>query len=140
MSPTHAFSHLVICFWIGALVLATSSAVAQDAEPDPGFQMFNAVWIKEDGGAAKYAQYLRLAQPFVEKYGGKRGPTFVPEEQLIGKFDADLVFMVEWPDAKSFAAMIQDPGYKSISHLREDAIESSVLIRMRELGARARQD
>ena len=46
----------------------------------------------------------------------------MPEESLIGDFDADLVFFVEWPSQEAFYAFVQDPGYQAIQHLRDDAI------------------
>ena len=63
------------------------------------------------------------------KYGGKSDGVYVPEANIIGKFDADLVFFVEWPNQKAFTEFIQDPGYRAVSHLREQAIRDSLLIR-----------
>ena len=63
------------------------------------------------------------------KHGGKSDGAYVPEANIIGKFDADLVFFVEWPNQKAFTEFIQDPGYRAVSHLREQAIRDSLLIR-----------
>jgi len=102
------------------------------AQNDERFFMLNVLWFKPDGGAEKYDEYLKAAGPFVAKHGGKSDGAYVPEANLIGKFDADLVFFVEWPNQKSFATFIQDPGYRAISHLRGEAIRDSLLIRCKQ--------
>ena len=96
---------------------------------DERFFMLNVLWFKPDGGAEKYDEYLEAAGPFVAKHGGKSTGAYVPEHNIIGEFDADLVFFVEWTDPKAFAAFIQDPGYRAVSHLRGEAIRDSLLIR-----------
>lgn len=108
-------------------------AVEPSADPDASFFMFNALWFKEDGGAAKYGEYLQAAGPFVVKHGGKSDATYSPAQALIGEFDADLVFLVEWPNFAAFTGLISDPGYQAISHLREEAIRDSLLIRFDKL-------
>ena len=94
--------------------------------------MLNVLWFKPDGGAEKYNEYLKAAGPFVLKHGGKSDGRYEPEANIIGKFDADLVFFVEWPNQKTFLEFIQDPGYKAISHLRGEAIRDSLLIRCKK--------
>lgn len=94
--------------------------------------MLNVLWFKPDGGAEKYNEYLKAAGPFVAKHGGKPDGAYVPEANIIGKFDADLVFFVEWPSQKAFADFIEDPGYQSVSHLRSEAIRDSLLIRCKK--------
>lgn len=99
---------------------------------DQRFFMLNVLWFKPDGGAEKYNEYLQAAGPFVVKHGGKSNGAYVPEISIIGKFDADLVFFVEWPNPKAFAEFLQDPGYQAVRHLREEAIRDSLLIRCRK--------
>lgn len=106
---------------------------AQELAADESFFMFNALWFKEDGGEAKYAEYLQAAGPFVTRHGGKASDSYAPEQAIIGEFDADLVFMIEWPNFAAFTSLIQDPDYQAISHLRDEAITDSLLIRFREL-------
>jgi len=100
----------------------------EDREP---FAMLNALWFKPDGGAERYTEYLKAAGPLVAKHGGKPRPRYIPEQALIGEFDADLVFFVEWPSFTVFQAFITDPEYQAIRHLREEAITNSLLIRCR---------
>ncbi len=99
---------------------------------DERFFMLNVLWFKPDGGVKKYNEYLRAAGPFVLKHGGKSDGAYVPEANIIGKFDADLVFFVEWPNQKAFEEFLQDPGYRAVRHLREEAIRDSLLIRCKK--------
>lgn len=113
--------------------LDDARAAESSADADASFFMFNALWFNEDGGAAKYAEYLEAAGPFVAKHGGKSDASYSPAQALIGEFDADLVFLIEWPNFAAFTALIQDPGYQAISHLRGEAIRDSLLIRFDKL-------
>ena len=59
--------------------------------------MLNALWFKKDGGAQKYMEYGIAAAPFVEALGGKRIDGYQPQQSLIGDWDPELFFLVEWP-------------------------------------------
>lgn len=111
----------------------TTSQTESPGKENP-FSILNALWFKEDGGAAKYSEYMKATSPFVIQHGGKPGQAYIPELNMIGEFDADLVFFVEWPTRQSFMEFIQDPGYQAISHLRGEAIRDSLLIRCRRAG------
>ena len=124
-----------------AATLSGDAAVAEKTEgsqpqvassDDERLFMLNVLWFKPDGGAEKYDEYLKAAGPFVAKHGGKSDGAYVPEANIIGKFDADLVFFVEWPNQKTFTEFIQDPGYQAVSHLRGEAIRDSLLIRCKK--------
>ncbi|MDA0350202.1 MAG: DUF1330 domain-containing protein [Verrucomicrobia bacterium] len=91
--------------------------------------MMNALWFKPEGGAEKYQEYLNAALGFVVKYGGKATDLYHPDESLIGEFDGDLVFFVEWPNQKAFDDFRLDPDFKKVRPLREAAIRNSLLIR-----------
>ena len=118
---------------IGAAIVTGASlppVEAQNAEAtDERIFMLNVLWFKEDGGAAKYQEYLQAAGPFVVKHGGGGGRAFIPETAMIGEFDADLFFVVEWPNMEAFLALVGDPAYQKISHLREEALSDSLLLR-----------
>ena len=96
---------------------------------DSMMYMLNVLWFKSDGGAAKYQEYLNIVVPHVIRYGGKLTESYHPIESLIGEFDADLVFVVEWPNQKVFEAFRLDPDVKKTKRLREAAIRDSLLIR-----------
>ena len=130
---------LLVAGGAAALLVAAAAAPKKEGSEsqvahalDQRFFMLNALWFKPDGGAEKYDEYLKAAGPFVKKHGGKPHQAYVPQAALIGEFDADLVFFVEWPDQKAFTEFIQDPGYRAISHLRTEAIRDSLLIRCKQ--------
>lgn len=135
----------VLLFLASSLVLCVAAVRSGDtfagdapkdnetpSEKDASFSMLNVLWFKPDGGEKKYTEYLKAAGPFVAKYGGKSDGRYVPEANVIGEFDADLIFFVEWPNQKAFSNFLQDPGYQAVSHLRTEAIRDSLLIRCRK--------
>ena len=99
-----------------------------DALPaDTPFLMLNALWFKPEG-AALYQGYLQAAAPIVRRYGARAQTICEPQSPLLGDFDADLVFFVEWPSVDAFRGMLGDDDYRAIMHLREDAIVKSLLV------------
>jgi uncharacterized protein (DUF1330 family) len=98
---------------------------------DGKIYMLNALWFKPDGGARKYREYLKAADPYLEAVGGKlHTALYTPQKAVIGELDADLVFFVEYPSVEAFDKMANDPGYlKNAYPLREEAIFNSLLIR-----------
>lgn len=99
---------------------------------DGPIYMFNALWFKKDGGAEGYRQYQKAVLPLVREAGGRLASDFLsPDLALIGEWDADLFFVVEYPDMAAFQRMVQSEAYARIRHLREDALEKSLLIRCR---------
>jgi uncharacterized protein (DUF1330 family) len=120
------------CFAATWFLTADHAAVnAQETKTKPKDErifMLNVLWFKEDGGAAKYMEYMKASGPFAIKHGAKTDGAYLPGANIIGKFDADLVFFVEWPNKQAFLNLIQDPGYQAISHLRDEAISDSLLI------------
>lgn len=97
-----------------------------DARP---FLMFNALWFKPQGGRESYRQYLALAGPVLRRHGGRVVTGGEPRQAVIGQFDADLVFFVEYPHWQAFQAMLADPEYRRALPYREEAIVKSLLIR-----------
>lgn len=105
-----------------------------DLPDDEPFLMLNALWYKPDGGREQYGEYLKAAQPFTDKYGGKAINICVPQHAIYGEMDADILFFVQWPNWKAFREFHDDPGYNAIKHLRGDAITKSLLIRCKPIG------
>ena len=91
--------------------------------------MLNALWFQPDNGRKRYHEYLRAVAPLVQKYGGKKLSSYVPDAALIGELDADLVFLVEWPHQRAFDSFLHDPDFPRVRELREAAITKSLLIR-----------
>lgn len=131
---------IMVAWGLGSFMsgeVAAQKSEGSDAEvassEDERFFMFNALWFKPDGGAEKYQEYMAAAGPFVAKHGGKSEGAYAPEANIIGEFDADLMFFVEWPNQKAFTDFIAEPGYQAVSHLREEAIRDSLLIRCKKV-------
>jgi len=96
--------------------------------------MLNALWFKQDDGYKGYNQYMKAALPIVTKYGGRPvTDLYLPEQDIIGEFDADLIYFVEWPSWDVFNTFARDPEYLKIRHLREESITKSLLIRCSKL-------
>lgn len=93
--------------------------------------------LARDGlsGAEAYANYGAHTAPILEKVGGKviwRG-TF--ETMLIGPSDEawDAMFIVWYPNAHAFLAMVSDPDYQKHVVHRQAAVKTSRLIRTQGL-------
>jgi uncharacterized protein (DUF1330 family) len=99
--------------------------------PDEKIYMLNALWFKRDSGARTYAEYAAAAAPLVAELGGKLVESYAPEFALIGEWDPDLFFVVEWPSWDAFMKLPQNAGYQKIAHLREEALDKSLLLRCR---------
>lgn len=91
--------------------------------------MLNAIWFKPDGGELRYSKYLKAIGPLIRKVGGRKLKSFVPDRAVIGEFDADLVFFVEYPNWQAFKDFANSPDYHRVAYLREKAIDKSLLIR-----------
>ncbi len=87
-------------------------------------------------GAQAYHTYEQKVGPVLQAYGGKVIWRGQPEAMLIGPDEGeewDMAFIVEYPDAQSFVAMISDPDYQRAATHRSAAVENSRLIRMAPL-------
>lgn len=97
---------------------------------DERVYMLNALWFKPRGGAEKYREYMKAVAPYLRKVGGKvHSALYAPQKAVIGEFDADLIFFVEYPSQAALQRMAQDPGYLANAYpLREAALRKSLLI------------
>jgi len=91
--------------------------------------MLNALWFKKNGGHQRYRDYIKAASPLIKSVGGRRLKSFVADRAVIGDFDADLVFFVEYPDWQAFKNYANSSAYHKIAYLREEAVDKSLLIR-----------
>ena len=92
-----------------------------------------------DGGRELYRQYSQaFAATFAPRYGvevvyaGDGGPALVAEDGQ----QWDAVLLVRYPNRKTFSAMVADPEYQQITHLRSQALSEAVLQPTRPWGAR----
>jgi len=98
-------------------------------EQDTSIYMLNAVWFKADGGEEQYRQYLNEIGPLIKRVGGRKLKSFVTDRVLIGEFDADLMFFVEYPDWQAFKDFANSSDHHKVAYLKEEALEKSILVR-----------
>lgn len=96
---------------------------------DEKVYMLNALWFKPNGGEARYREYMKAAAPLIKKAGGRKLKSFVPNRAVIGEFDADLIFFIEYPDWDAFKGFANSADYHKLAYLREEALDNSLLIR-----------
>jgi uncharacterized protein (DUF1330 family) len=97
---------------------------------DPGGEvvMLNLLRFAE-GGRPSYERYAEEIQPFLRKVGGRVvymgdcATSLVPSDGS----GWDAVLLVSYPSREAFSAMVADPDYQRITHLRTDALEKAVL-------------
>jgi uncharacterized protein (DUF1330 family) len=82
-----------------------------------------------EGGRPSYERYAHEIQPFLRKVGGRVvymgdcSTSLVPAEGS----GWDAVLLVAYPSREAFSAMVADPEYQQITHLRTEALEAAVL-------------
>lgn len=98
---------------------------------DPGgpVVMLNLLRFRPDGGRESYQRYADASGRAQPRYGlqvvylGAGDPALVAESGQAW----DMVVLVRYPDRQAFAAMVRDPEYRAITHLRTEALVESVL-------------
>ena len=98
---------------------------------DPGgpVVMLNLLRFRPDGGREIYQQYVDAVGAVSARYGvevlylGEGGPALAAEEGQAW----DTVLLVRYPSREHFAAMIRDPEYRAIEHLRAGGLLEAVL-------------
>jgi uncharacterized protein (DUF1330 family) len=97
---------------------------------DPGgpVVMLNLLRFR-DGGRTSYERYAAEIRPFLDEVGahvvyvGDCSTALVAPDSH--RWDAILV--VEYPTRSAFSAMVANPAYQSITHLRTEALDDAVL-------------
>ena len=103
-----------------------------DGEP---VTMLNLLRFKDDGGRDRYDAYATAIGPFLAKAAGKVvyfGTAATPLVAPPGDTAWDAVLLVRYPSRQAFSAMVADPEYQQITHLRTEALEAAVLQPTRE--------
>ena len=96
--------------------------------PDQEVVMLNLLRFRE-GGRDSYEEYARQIRPFLDRVGatvvwlGDCGTPLVAP----ASHDWDAVLLVRYPSRRAFSAMVADPEYQAITHLRTQALEAAVL-------------
>ncbi len=100
------------------------------AQPDDGAPvvMLNLLRVR-DGDRAGYEAYMRATAPHLAKVGGTLLYAGVGDAALIAEPGQawDAVLLVRYPSRAAFLAMVADPAYQAITHLRHDALVEAVL-------------
>jgi len=91
--------------------------------------MLNALWFKPDGGEQIYRDYMKAFMPLVKLAKGRKLKSFIADRAIIGDFDADLIYFVEFPSWQAFKDFANSADYHKLAYMREAALEKSLLIR-----------
>ena len=108
----------------------TGSDLKRYLHEDPGGEvvMLNLLRFADDGRPS-YERYAEEIVPFLSKVGarvvyiGDCSTSLVPSEGT----GWDAVLLVAYPSREAFSAMVADPDYQRITHLRTEALEEAVL-------------
>ena len=96
--------------------------------------MLNAFWFKEDGGEALYKEYMQEALPLIHDVGGKKLRSVVPVRTLVGEFDADLVYFIEFPSWEAYKGFANSAPYHKIAYKLREAVDKSLVVRCERPG------
>jgi uncharacterized protein (DUF1330 family) len=108
----------------------TGSDLKRYLDEDPGGEvvMLNLLRFAE-GGRPSYERYAEEIQPFLGKVGarviyvGDCSTSLVPADGT----GWDAILLVAYPSRQAFSAMVADPDYQRITHLRTEALSEAVL-------------
>ena len=92
--------------------------------------MLNLLKFRPDGGAEEYAEYGRLARPFLDKAGASLRYLGDVAVTLIGGEEWDEAILVQYPSKQAFLDMTGDPDYPS--EVRRNAVVDSRLYCMQD--------
>jgi len=97
---------------------------------DPGGEVVMLNLLRfADGGRPSYERYAAEIRPFLERVGahvvyvGDCVTPLVPSDGT----GWDAVLLVSYPSRSAFSAMVADPEYQEITHLRTEALSEAVL-------------
>ena len=81
------------------------------------------------GGRERYAEYAQKTAPFLREVGGEVVYFGAAREALVAAENQawDAVLLVRYPSRAAFMAMVMNPGYQAITHLRSEALAEAVL-------------
>lgn len=96
---------------------------------DEPLYMLNVLWFKKDGGAERYQDYTAAVGPILANLEASLEEGYKPEHSYFGEWKPDLFFVVKYPNQSAFESLTNNPEYQKIMHLREEALENSLLVR-----------
>lgn len=88
-------------------------------------------------GEQAYAEYRRHSSPVASRVGSSVAYVGVPQITVIGPEHEkwDSVFIIRYPNLKSFQALLSDPEYQKHAFHRSAAVADSRLIRLEPASA-----
>jgi uncharacterized protein (DUF1330 family) len=104
--------------------------LTEDPSPDaPGpVVMLNLLKLKP-AGRAGYQRYVAEIEPFLDEVGGELMYVGDCSTVLVAPehHDWDVLLVVRYPSRQAFSAMVANPEYQKITHLRTEALSDAVL-------------
>jgi uncharacterized protein (DUF1330 family) len=97
---------------------------------DPGGEVVMLNLLRfADGGRTSYDQYAAEIVPFLREVGGRLLYAGDCSTSLVPSNGSgwDAVMLVRYPSRQAFSAMVANPEYQKITHLRTEALEEAVL-------------
>src|SRR4051794_31335493 len=98
------------------------AAFAGRADDGTPVVMLNLLAFRSEGGRERYEEYGAAVAPLLEKAGGKIIWFGTPAAPLLGDGAWDLVVLVEYPTRQAFLDMVGSEEYRTIEHLRSEAL------------------
>ncbi len=99
------------------------------ANDDSAVVMLNLLRFEPDGGRERHLEYLKMAEPILDRFGAKilfRGDGLpVLTDGEVKEWDA--VLLVQYPQRSAFKAMVDDPDYQEAFRIGKSALLDIVL-------------
>lgn len=84
--------------------------------------MLNLLLFRPEGGRERYAEYADAVAPLLDRAGGRVVFLGDATPALLGRDSWDSVLLVEYATPQAFLEMIGSREYRSIAHLRAEAL------------------
>lgn len=97
---------------------------------DPGGPVVMLNLLKfRDGGRESYLRYTEALDGYLTGIGARVVYVGDTSTALVAPdaHDWDAVLLVEYPSRQAFSAMVADPEYQKVTHLRTEALTDAVL-------------
>lgn len=108
----------------------TGAGLKRFVEGDDGpVVMVNLLRFRVDGGRERYREYARALFDVLPRFGGEVLHAGDGDTALVAEDGQawDAVLCVRFPDRAAFSAMVADPEYQRVTHLRTEALVEAVL-------------
>jgi uncharacterized protein (DUF1330 family) len=99
-------------------------------EQDPGGPVVMLNLLKyRDGGQESYRAYSSALKNYLPSIGAEVLYVGDCSTSLVAppSWDWDAVLIVRYPSRQAFSAMVKDPAYQAVTHLRTEALTEAIL-------------